>query len=95
MAGFIGKLFLFRSVIDAGRPGLALVGVVNGTVSIYYYLGPVVAMYLGRESTQPAPLPARPWLIACIAVALVGTLFLGMFPEGTLGIATTSFGSLR
>jgi NADH-quinone oxidoreductase subunit N len=95
MAGFVGKLFLFRSVIDAGRPGLALVAVVNGTVSVYYYLGPVVQMYLGRESTQPVPLPARPWLIACIAVALVGTLFLGMFPEGTLGIATTSFGSLR
>jgi NADH-quinone oxidoreductase subunit N len=95
MAGFVGKLFLFRSVIDAGRPGLALVGVVNGAVSIYYYLGPVVQMYLGHESAQPAPLPARPWLIACIAVALVGTLFLGMFPEGTLGVAATSFGSLR
>jgi NADH-quinone oxidoreductase subunit N len=95
MAGFVGKLFLFRSVIDAGRPGLALVGVLNGTVSVYYYLGPVVQMYLGQESAQPAPLPARPWLMACIAVALVGTLFLGMFPEGTLAIAATSFGSLR
>lgn len=95
MVGFVGKLFLFRSIIDAGRTGLALVAVVNSTVSIYYYLGPVVQMYLGHESAQPAPLPARPWLIACIAVALVGTLFLGMFPEGTLGIATTSFGSLR
>ena len=95
MAGFVGKLFLFRSIIDAGRTGLALVAVVNSTVSVYYYLGPVVQMYLGREKTQSAPLPARPWLIACIAVALVGTLLLGMFPGGTLGLAATSFGSLR
>ncbi len=95
MAGFVGKLFLFRAIVDSGRTGLALIAVVNSTVSVYYYLGPIVQMYLGRESEQPAPLPARPWLVACIAVALAGTLFLGALPAGTLQVAAVSFGSLR
>ena len=95
MAGFVGKLFLFRAIVDSGRTGLALIAVVNSAVSIYYYLGPIVQMYLGRGSEQPAPLSARPWLVACIAVALAGTLFLGALPAGTLQVAAASFGSLR
>jgi NADH-quinone oxidoreductase subunit N len=95
MAGFIGKFFLFRAVIDAGHTGLALIAVVNSTISVYYYLGPIVQMYLGEETREAAALPARPWLLTCIAVALVGTLYLGVFPAGTMQLATASFGSLR
>ena len=53
-------------------------------------------MYLGDgTAAEPASLPARPWLLACIAVAVVGTLYLGAFPSGTMRIALSSFGSLR
>jgi len=96
MAGFIGKFYLFNSVIDAGHTGLALVAVVNSVISVYYYLGPIVQMYVGdATAAEPASLPARPWLIACIAVAVIGTLYLGVFPGGTMRIAQSSFGSLR
>src|SRR5262249_27562717 len=76
MAGFIGKFYLFASVIDAGHTGLALIAVVNSVISVYYYTGPVVQMYVveGARDTA-AMLPARPWLVACIALALVGTLY--------------------
>src|SRR5262249_59028704 len=95
MAGFIGKFYLFSSVIDAGHTGLALIAVVNSVISVYYYLGPVVQMYLGEVAGTPAALPARPWLLACIAMALVGTLLLGIFPGGPMQLADASFGSLR
>jgi NADH-quinone oxidoreductase subunit N len=95
MAGFIGKFYLFSAVIDAGHTGLALIAVVNSVISVYYYLGPVVQMYLGEATAEPAALPAQPWLLACIATALVGTLFLGIFPGGPMQLAAASFGSLR
>ncbi|HKA92175.1 MAG TPA: NADH-quinone oxidoreductase subunit N [Acidimicrobiia bacterium] len=96
MAGFIGKFYLFSSVIDAGHTGLALIAVVNSVISIYYYLGPIVQMYVGDAATaEPKALPARPWLAACIAVALVGTLYLGVFPAAPMRLALSSFGSLR
>ncbi|HKA29314.1 MAG TPA: proton-conducting transporter membrane subunit, partial [Candidatus Binatia bacterium] len=95
MAGFIGKFYLFSSVIDAGHTGLALIAVVNSVISIYYYLGPIVQMYVGEATAEPKALPARPWLAACIAVALVGTLYLGVFPAAPMRVALSSFGSLR
>jgi NADH:ubiquinone oxidoreductase subunit 2 (subunit N) len=33
------------------------------------------------------------WLLACIATALVGTLFLGIFPGGSMQLTAASFGS--
>jgi NADH-quinone oxidoreductase subunit N len=95
MAGFIGKFYLFSALVDAGNTGLALIAVLNGTISVYYYLGPIVQMYLGEGARDVAALPARPWLLACIAMALVGTLFLGIFPGGPMRLAAASFGSLR
>jgi NADH-quinone oxidoreductase subunit N len=95
MAGFIGKFYLFSAVIDAGHTGLALIAVVNSVISVYYYLGPIVQMYSGETGAEAGPFPARPWLLACIAVALAGTLYLGVFPSGPMRLAASSFGSLR
>ncbi len=94
-AGFIAKFYLFTAIIDVGHTGLALIAVVNSVISVYYYLGPVVQMYLGESAIEPAALPARPWLVACIAMALVGTVLLGIFPAGPMQLAAVSFGSLR
>ena len=40
-------------------------------------------------------LPARPWALACITVALVGTVVMGIFPAGTMQAALASFRSLQ
>jgi NADH-quinone oxidoreductase subunit N len=44
--GFLGKFFLFRTVIAGGYLGLALIGVLTSLVSAYYYLRIVVIMYM-------------------------------------------------
>lgn len=45
-AGFMGKWLLFRAAMDEGWFWLVLVGAVNSTVSIYYYLIAVKHAYL-------------------------------------------------
>ena len=55
-AGFLGKLGVFSSAIDARMYGLVLVGVINSVISVYYYLRPVVAMYAGEEGATGADL---------------------------------------
>lgn len=95
LAGFIGKFYLFGAVVQAGHLGLALVAVLNSVISIYYYLGPVVQMYLVEGRGEALALPGRPWLLACIAVALAGTIALGVFPAEPMRLAAASFGSLR
>jgi len=48
-AGFAGKFQIFKSAVDGGFIWLAVIGVLNSVVSVYYYLRMVVVMYM-----QPA-----------------------------------------
>ncbi|HEX8550672.1 MAG TPA: NADH-quinone oxidoreductase subunit N [Abditibacteriaceae bacterium] len=51
-AGFLGKLGVFSSAIDAKLYGLVLIGVLNSVISVYYYLRPVAAMYVGEDKAS-------------------------------------------
>lgn len=44
-AGFFGKFFIFKSAVDAGLYGLAVIGVVSSVVAAFYYLRIVKVMY--------------------------------------------------
>jgi NADH-quinone oxidoreductase subunit N len=51
--GFMGKFYLFRTVIEGGYLGLALIGVFTSLISAYYYLRIIVIMYM-REGEPEA-----------------------------------------
>lgn len=51
--GFMGKFYLFRTVIEGGYLGLALIGVFTSLISAYYYLRVIVIMYM-REGEPTA-----------------------------------------
>ena len=58
MAGFFGKLFVFRAAIDAGLYSLSVIGVLASVVGAYYYLRIVKIMYLdapAEEHIEPMP----------------------------------------
>ncbi len=44
--GFFGKLYLFSAAVNEGLVWLALWGVLNSVLSVYYYLRPIVMMYM-------------------------------------------------
>jgi hypothetical protein len=52
-------------------------------------------MYVGEAAPEPVALPVRPWVLTCIAVALAGTVAMGILPAGTMRAALASFGSLH
>ena len=54
-AGFMGKFWLFGAAIDAGYVWLAVIGVLNSAISLYYYIRIVVFMYLKKETTGSEP----------------------------------------
>src|SRR5262249_26310567 len=45
-AGFMGKFWLFSAAVDAHYYWLAVIGVLNSAVSLYYYIRLVVFMWL-------------------------------------------------
>jgi NADH-quinone oxidoreductase subunit N len=94
-AGFAGKFYLFSAAIDAGYVGLAVVGVLNSLVSVYYYLGVLVQMYMAEGTATVDPPASRPYLLATILIAGLATVLLGVFPAGPMELARVSFLSLR
>lgn len=46
LAGFIGKLYIFAAVIKEGWYWLAIIGVINTVISLYYYTRIVRAMFM-------------------------------------------------
>jgi NADH-quinone oxidoreductase subunit N len=50
--GFIGKLYLFAALIKTNYIWLAIVGVLNSVVSLYYYVKVVRNMYLVQPADQ-------------------------------------------
>ena len=92
-AGFMGKFWLFGAAMEAGYVRLALIGVLNSAVSLYYYLRVVVYMWLKNEPEGSIP-QATPALTLTIAVAMIGTLVLGLYPGPLFELAQTSAGSL-
>jgi NADH-quinone oxidoreductase subunit N len=80
LAGFVAKVFVFASAIQVDYVWLAVVGVLNSIVGLYYYLTVLKVVYLYRSDDEAKPLPiSRPNLIALtvltVGIVLVGTLF--------------------
>jgi len=102
LAGFQSKFVLFSSAISAGLEGpswliwLAIAGVLNSALSLYYYARIIKAMYFEERAPEPVPAPAptlrtnphppSPQISVTIAVAIafVLTLALGVYPNPLL-----------
>lgn len=91
LAGFVGKLYLFRAAIDAGFVGLTVIGVLNSVVSVYYYAGVLVKMYM-VDPSEPAAVSGHGYAIAlALVVTALATIGLGVAPSALLEAARASF----
>ena len=87
--GFIGKFAVFVSAVDARLYGLAVIGVINGVISLFYYMGVVRQMFFLGE-TEAAPVRVGTWLQAALVVSLIMTLVIGLYPEPFVALANSS-----
>lgn len=76
--GFIGKFYIFRTALEGGYLGLALIGVFTSVISAYYYLRVVVTMYMRDGDPQAR---SERWLNITTAVTAIGTLVMIIFAE--------------
>ncbi len=84
--GFVGKFLLFGAAINSQTWWwLALVGIINSVISLYYYMNVVRVMYFSKARH----LERIRWsagVAAVICVTLAGTLALGIAPMPLLSI---------
>jgi NADH-quinone oxidoreductase subunit N len=79
-AGFIGKLYVFMSAINAGYTWLVLVAVVFSVISAYFYLRIIMYMYM-REPKVAVATSQSGTLTVALGVTTVAVLVIGVFPS--------------
>ncbi len=76
-AGFVAKVLVFAAAVQAGLVWLAVVGVINSLIALYYYLIVLkwVYLYPSEQDNEPV-LTSFPWRLALMVSAL-GIVVLG------------------
>lgn len=88
--GFVAKVFVFAAAVQSNYIWLAVVGVLNSIIGLYYYLNVLKVVYLYRspEEVENTPLPIpRPFALAMgiltFGIILIGTFFNPWFTWAT------------
>ena len=88
--GFTAKFVVFRAAINEGFVWLAVIGVVNSLISVFYYVRVIYILYM-------RPLPERQpdyrfslSIAAAASVAALATLLLGLYPTAVLASAQSA-----
>ena len=79
-AGFIGKYFIFLSLVETGHYYLAVLAVAYSVVALYYYFRIVVAMFM-RNAAEAVPLATSVGVKVALAVSLTMTVVVGVYPQ--------------
>jgi NADH-quinone oxidoreductase subunit N len=92
LAGFFGKFLIFKAVIEASAfTSMAWVAfaaaVIGVVISLYYYFGVIRSIYWPDYSSDQTPAKFSIVQVAVMVVAVIGVIFIGIAPSGTLEAA--------
>jgi NADH-quinone oxidoreductase subunit N len=77
VAGFFGKFFLFTAAASSGMYILVFIAVINATISLYYYLLVVKAMFINKNETPIAALSSTFYEKIAMSLCLLGVIGIG------------------
>ena len=90
LAGFASKFVLFSSAVYQSSPGadwlvwLAIAGVLNSALSLYYYARVIKFMYMEKGPTDAIRL--TPMLKIAVAVAAIMIVVIGVYPGPVIDV---------
>ena len=92
--GFFGKFFLFSAALKQGLPWLAVWGVIGSIISVYYYLRPVVAMYMEEPVLAQSRAPVRRLSYFAVSALAMLVVVCGLSAESLYQIVLASVGKV-
>jgi NADH-quinone oxidoreductase subunit N len=100
MAGFFGKFLLLKAVLQQAplHPGyycLAFTALAGVVISLNHCFGVIRAIYWSNDPTDLSPIQISKPIHISIYGCVAGMLYLGMFPNSMLDIATRAVELLR
>jgi NADH-quinone oxidoreductase subunit N len=94
LGGFMAKFYIFSAAVKSKFYWLAILGVLNSAVSVYYYLRVTVLMYFRESEREITGLQFSPASVLALILAVIGTLYMGIFPANVLSLAQRSIAGL-
>jgi len=93
LGGFVAKFFVFAAAVDANMIWLAVIGVLNAIIGMYYYLTVLKYVYLYRSEDEEKPLlVTRPLKLAImvltVGIILIGTVLVPWYNWATIAAAS-------
>ena len=82
--GFVGKFYIFAAAVKNGYIWLAVIGVMNSFVSVYYYLRVIKTSCLDHHDGAFVRAPYSLSIMLVLFITAIGTLGLGFFPQRLL-----------
>jgi NADH-quinone oxidoreductase subunit N len=86
-AGFFGKFYIFKAAVNSHLIWLAVIMGINSVIGAYYYLRLIVVMYMRDGSAELMAAPPVRFPVAVnvvLAIAAIGTVYFGLFPNQVL-----------
>jgi proton-translocating NADH-quinone oxidoreductase chain N len=87
--GFMGKLFVFGAALNQGLYLLALVGVLNSAISVYYYFG-IARQVFFTQGADESPINGGWILNGVVALSVVMTLLIALYGQPFINLANDS-----
>jgi NADH-quinone oxidoreductase subunit N len=91
-AGFMGKYFIFLSLMESHHPVMAIFAALSIVPGLYYYLRVVAHAWMKKPGEGAVPEMSSAQAVA-LGVAVFVTLAAGLYPEPFLRLARYAFGS--
>ena len=88
-AGFVGKFYIFMALIRSGYVPLAVIAVIMSAISAYFYIRIVMLIYM-KEPTREFDLARSPANSLALAIAVAGTILIGILPAWFLDLAKSA-----
>lgn len=88
--GFFGKFMLFSAAVKQGLVWLAVWGVIGSIISVYYYLRPVVAMYMEEPLLARGQSDLKPMSYFAVALLAFLVLAIGLASEPAIQVVRAS-----
>ena len=89
-AGFVGRVYLFSVLVESGQYWwLAVVGILNSVVSLYYYTRIIKVMFLDGEPTDES-VSGHPVMTGLILILMIPVLLFGLYWPPLMGAVQSS-----
>jgi NADH-quinone oxidoreductase subunit N len=91
-SGFTAKFGIFSAAVASGAVWPVILAVIASAISAFFYLKVIVLMYFAKPALEGGAAVAVPSLFtqSAIAIAVLGTVVLGVYPQAILNVVNES-----